>query len=132
MTGGRPALLRVDPLVQQSGELISSDGTPSGEFGRSVAVSGNTVAVAADNQTVGSIKFEGAVYVFVEPAGGWAELAAQSAELLASWRPPPSAAATGYQNPPALGWALAMSGPTIVATSILTCNKWAPRSHLPA
>ena len=80
--------LRVDPLVQQSGELISSDGTPSGEFGRSVAVSGNTVAVAADNQTVGSVKFEGAVYVFVEPAGGWAELAAQSAELVASGTQP--------------------------------------------
>ncbi len=108
--------LRVDPLVQQSGELISSDGTPSGEFGRSVAVSGNTVAVAADNQTVGSVKFEGAVYVFVEPAGGWAELAAQSAELVASGTQPPPG--------PGFGWALGMSGNTIVATSILTCKKW--------
>ena len=33
-----------------------------------MAVSGNTVAVAADNQTVGSVEEEGAVYVFVEPA----------------------------------------------------------------
>ena len=32
--------VRVDPLVQQSGELISSDGTPGGYFGRSVAVDG--------------------------------------------------------------------------------------------
>ena len=118
--------VRVDPLVRQSGELISSDGTPSGEFGRSVAVSGNTVAVAADNQTGGSIDEEGAVYVFVEPTDGWSDLMAQTAELLASWRPPPWAAATGYQNAPGLGWALAMSGPTIVATSILTCNKWGP------
>jgi hypothetical protein len=76
--------VRVDPLVQQSGEVISSDGTPGGDFGRSVAVSGNTVAVAADSQTVGSREDAGAVYVFVEPAGGWSELTTQTAELVAS------------------------------------------------
>ncbi len=113
--------VRVDPLVQQSGELISSGGTPSGYFGRSVAVSGNTVAVAADNQTVGSSEEAGAVYVFVEPAGGWSELGAQSAELVAS----------GTKNPPGLGWALAMSGATVVATSIVTCNKAGPTVFSP-
>jgi hypothetical protein len=123
--------VRVDPLVEQSGELISADGTPSGEFGRSVAVSGNTVAVAADNQTVGSVEGEGAVYVFVEPPTGWAELMTQTAELVPSWRPPPWSATTGYLNPPALGYTLAMSGTTIVASSTLTCNKWGPTSQSP-
>ena len=124
--------LRVDPLVQQSGELISSDGTPSGEFGRSVAVSGNTVAVAADNQTVGSVKFEGAVYVFVEPAGGWAELAAQSAELVASWHPPPSAR-HGLPNPPLrLGSGHVRSHHR--GHLHIDVQKWFPHrdSHLPA
>ena len=106
--------VRVDPLVQQSGELISSGGTPSGEFGRSVAVSGNTVAVAADNQTIGSHFEEGAVYVFVEPSAGWSELMTQTAELVAS----------DPQDLTGFGWSLAMSGTTIVSTTPVKCQKW--------
>ena len=120
--------VRVDPLVQQTGELISSDGTPSGEFGRSVAVSGNTVAVAADNQTVGSVLEEGAVYVFVEPTTGWPELMTQNAELVASGapnqrRPPGSRSACRWPCPATRSWLPPYSCAT---------NEPAPRSHRPA
>jgi hypothetical protein len=101
--------VRVDPLVQQSGELISSDGTPSGGFGRSVAVSGNTVAVAADNQTVGSIDEEGAVYVFVEPTTGWRGVLHQSALLTASNLSPRTTQLPAGE----LGFSVAVSGSTV-------------------
>ena len=64
----------------QSAKLV-----PSGAanlFGASVAVDGNTVAVGAP----GNIGYQGAVYVFVEPQGGWSGTLTQSAKLTASDR----------------------------------------------
>jgi hypothetical protein len=62
----------------QTAELTASDGVAFGEFGFSVGISGNTAAVAANssNQAAAS----GAVYVFVEPSGGWADMT-QTAKL---------------------------------------------------
>ncbi|MGO9973090.1 MAG: FG-GAP repeat protein [Solirubrobacteraceae bacterium] len=105
--------LRVDPLLAQSGELISSDGTPDGEFGGSVAVSGNTVVVGAKQQTVGSNVLQGAVYVFVEPVAGWSALGTQTAELTAS---------DGLANDE-LGSSVAVSGATIVASAPGVCYE---------
>jgi hypothetical protein len=62
----------------QQAELSVSDG--GGDFGWSVAVSGSTVLVGDDGQTVGSNAQQGAAYVFVESAGTWS----QQAELTAS------------------------------------------------
>jgi FG-GAP repeat protein len=50
----------------QIAKLTASDGTTGSQFGYAVALSGNTVAVGAP---VG-----GVVYLFVEPATGWANM----------------------------------------------------------
>ncbi|MGO9754539.1 MAG: FG-GAP repeat protein [Solirubrobacteraceae bacterium] len=105
--------VRVDPLLAQSGELISSDGTAGGGFGGAVAVSGDTVVVGAKQQTVGSNILQGAVYVFVQPAAGWSALGTQSAELTAS---------DGLANDE-LGSSVAVSGTTIVAGTPGVCYE---------
>ncbi len=104
--------VRVDPVVQQTSVLISSNGTFGGGFGYSVGVSGNTVVVGADNQTVGSNEEQGAVYVFVQPKTGWAALTAQNAELTAS----------DGKFGAGLGWSVAISGGTVVAGAPAVCR----------
>ncbi|HET6865935.1 MAG TPA: Ig-like domain repeat protein, partial [Solirubrobacteraceae bacterium] len=64
--------------VQQA-KLLATLGQPEDNFGSSVGVSGDTVAVGAGSAR----NFAGAVYVFVKPGGGWAN-ATQTATLLAS------------------------------------------------
>ncbi len=53
----------------QMAKLTASDGSAGSQFGFSVAIVGNTVAVGAPMQSGG-----GAVYVFVEPATGWVDM----------------------------------------------------------
>jgi len=48
---------------------LAPNGTPPDGFGQSVAVSGDTIVVAAP----------GAAYVFVKPAGGWSGSLKESA-----------------------------------------------------
>ncbi len=72
--------LRVDPTLQQTAELTASDGAANDEFGISVAVSGSTIVVGA----YGRNSFQGAAYVFVEPAGGWGSATPTQAKLTAS------------------------------------------------
>jgi len=74
--------LRVDPFVAQ-GRLTASDGAAGDDLGFSVAVSGNTIVAGAPFHQVGANPARGSAYVFVEPAGGWAN-ATQTAELTAS------------------------------------------------
>lgn len=95
--------LRVDPFLQRA-ELTSSGGAAQDVMGRAVAISGNTIVVGALNHQVGANAGQGAVYVFTEPASGWAN-ATQTAELTAS-----NGAAGDY-----LGFSVAISGNTIVA-----------------
>jgi hypothetical protein len=90
--------IAVDPFVQLA-KLTPSDGVKLGFFGVSVAVSGNTVAVG-----MGSTSLPGAIYVFVKPATGWANMT-QTAELTASDR-----TVNNY-----LGYSLVISGNTVVA-----------------
>jgi hypothetical protein len=59
----------------QTAELSASDAAADNYFGASVGISGNTVLVGAPSD------FAGAAYVFVEPAGGWANMT-QTAELI--------------------------------------------------
>ena len=95
--------IRVDPFVQAA-ELTASDGAANDEAGTAVAVSGNTIAVGAWAATVGNNEHQGAVYVFVKPAAGWAS-AHETAKLTAS-----DGAADDQ-----LGWSVAISGDTILA-----------------
>jgi len=58
----------IDPWVQLA-ELTASDGTSGDTFGASVSISGNTIVVGSPN----SNHRQGAAYVFVRPASGWAK-----------------------------------------------------------
>jgi hypothetical protein len=64
----------------QNAELTASDGVIGDAFGQSVSLSGNTVVVGASAHGAGEA---GAVYVFAEPSGGWANMT-QTAELTVS------------------------------------------------
>ncbi len=90
----------------QTAELTASDGAAGDYLGVAVAISGRTIVAGATGKSVGSNERQGAVYVYAEPAGGWAN-ATQTAELTAS------DGAAGDR----LGVRVAISGSTIVATS---------------
>lgn len=91
--------------MTQTAELTGSDTTLSDAFGLSISISGNTVAVGAHSATTsGFNQFQGAVYVFVEPASGWVNTT-QTAKLTAS-----NGSYADY-----LGTSVSISGNTIVA-----------------
>jgi hypothetical protein len=69
--------------MTQTAKLKASDGATGDTFGWSVAISGSTIVVGALGHTVGSNPQQGAVYIFVEPANGWADMT-ETAELTAS------------------------------------------------
>jgi trimeric autotransporter adhesin len=87
----------------QTAKLTASDGPSWNYFGFRVGVSGNTVVVGAFNSTLSGGEESGAVYVFVQPAGGWAN-GTETAKLTAS------DAAADLRGP-----SLAISGDTVVA-----------------
>ena len=113
LTAGRPVVgvddrgarypLRVDPFIQQA-ELSASDVAASDLLGFSVAVSGNTVVVGAQQHKVGNNTYQGAAYVFTMPSSGWPATATQTAELTAS---------DGFANE-FFGSSVAVSGDTVV------------------
>jgi FG-GAP repeat len=78
-------------------ELVGSDETPGDDFGASVAISGDTIVVAAPEGDGNA----GAVYIFTGSGSTWT----QSAELTAS---------DGYATE-AFGSSIAISGTTVVA-----------------
>jgi hypothetical protein len=89
--------------MTQTAELTASDGVIGDRLGNFVAISGNTVVAGAPLATIGSHLQQGAAYVFVEPASGWANMT-QTAKLTSSDGVPRS-----Y-----FGRAVAISGSTAV------------------
>jgi trimeric autotransporter adhesin len=73
--------LVIDPFVQQA-KLTASDGAANDFFGGSVAISGDTV-VAGTPQPFTLFPEQGAAYVFVKPANGWAT-STETAKLTAA------------------------------------------------
>jgi hypothetical protein len=63
--------------------LTASDGTVYDWLGSAVAFDGQSVYAGAFGHTVGNNPFQGAVYVYTEPSGGWTDMT-QTAELTAS------------------------------------------------
>jgi hypothetical protein len=59
----------------QTAELTASDGAAGDSFGISVSLSGNTLAVGADEKAPNGNSGEGAVYVFTKTATGWTQAA---------------------------------------------------------
>jgi hypothetical protein len=64
-------------------ELTASDGQIGDVLGSFASISRNTVVASAYLATIGGNQFQGAVYVFVEPSGGWVDMT-ESAKLSAS------------------------------------------------
>jgi len=64
-------------------ELTASNGDANDWLGFSVAFRGSAIVAGAPNVSVGSNQFQGAAYVFVRPATGWAN-ATENAELYSS------------------------------------------------
>ena len=54
----------------QTAELTASDGAAEDYLGASVAMSGSTIVAGAPDHEVSGQIYQGAVYVFAEPAGG--------------------------------------------------------------
>ncbi|HEY6293548.1 MAG TPA: FG-GAP repeat protein [Terriglobia bacterium] len=90
--------ITIDPIVQLA-ELTASGGQGEDTLGASVAISGNTVVAGAPGVNYG----QGAAYVFVKPASGWANMT-ETAELTAS---------DGATNDAFGAW-VAISGNTVV------------------
>jgi len=67
----------------QNAKLTASDGATDALLGSTLDISGNTIVAGAYNATVHSHASQGAAYVFVKPAGGWAN-ATQTAKLTAA------------------------------------------------
>jgi hypothetical protein len=87
--------------MTETAELTPSDG--GGPY-FAAAVSGNTVVVGALSTTVGGNYQQGAAYVYVKPANGWANMT-ETAKLTAS-----DGAATDE-----LGTSVAINGSTVIA-----------------
>jgi len=96
-------------VIIQLAELTSSDGAANDGFATSVAISGDTIVIGSPLHAVGSTAAQGAVYIFVKPAGGWATTSTFTAELTAS---------DGIANDN-FGASVSISGDTIVVGA---CN----------
>jgi hypothetical protein len=70
--------------LTQTANLIASDGAMNDYFGGSVAISGDTVVVGAQGDSVDANTAQGSAYVFVKPGGGWSGTLTQTAKLTAS------------------------------------------------
>ena len=90
--------------LTQKAQLTAADGHADDALGSSVAISGNAIVAGADRHAVGKNVDQGAAYVFVKPASGWAN-ATQTAELTAG-----NGGANDF-----FGEAVGVSGNTIVA-----------------
>jgi hypothetical protein len=114
MQGSAYAFVRPDggwADMNETARLYDGAGGENDFFGRSVAIEGDTAVVGAPGQNVaGNTPNRGAVYVFVAPSGPntWADTGTPTAKLVAS---------EGATND-FLGYAVDISGPTIVASAI--------------
>ena len=77
--------LTIDP-VTQAAKLTASDGAAFDAMGVSVALSpdGTTALVGSPGASIGTNQGQGAVYVYTEPAGGWASTSTFTTKLTAA------------------------------------------------
>jgi hypothetical protein len=85
--------------INQTAELITSDGNPGDGLGSDVALTDTTVAAGAPGRN----DDQGAIYVYEKPSGGWGN-AEENAQLSSA-------------DGPYLGWSVGIVGNTIVAGS---------------
>jgi hypothetical protein len=97
--------------MTQTARLVASDSFATyGEY--SVAISGDTIVVGAPITVVNGFEAQGAVYVFVKPAGGWSDMK-ETAKLTGA----------GFRDFTYLGGAVSISGDTIVAAAAGAFNR---------
>ncbi len=77
--GSAYVFIRSGGVWTQQAKLTASDGAAGDEFGRSVAISGETAIVGAGLDDVGANGNQGSAYVFILSGGVWAEQAKQTA-----------------------------------------------------
>jgi hypothetical protein len=70
--------------LNQTAKLIATDAAAGDQFGNTVAVSGDTVAIGARFDNVGPNSDQGSVYTFVKPATGWNGTLTENHKLTAS------------------------------------------------
>jgi hypothetical protein len=90
--------------MTETARLTSPDNGGIDDFGYSVAMNGGTIAVGAP-QASGQVGWQGKVYIFKRPVGGWKTTSAYTAELTAS--------NAHFDN--GLGASVSMSASTLVA-----------------
>ena len=71
--GAAYVFVRNGTVWTQQQELTASDAVAFDQFGRSVAVDGNTAVISADQKAVGFNNFQGAAYVFVRSGTVWTQ-----------------------------------------------------------
>ena len=90
----------VDPTYAQQAKLLANDKADGDYFGRSVALSGDTLVVGANLEDDSGTIDNGAAYVFTRSGGVWT----QQAKLLANDK----------ADSDSFGWSVALSGDTLV------------------
>ncbi|MHB8788683.1 MAG: thrombospondin type 3 repeat-containing protein [Desulfobulbaceae bacterium] len=93
--------------MTQTAKLTAGDGAAQDQFGRSIAISGDTIVVGAPYDDDNGL-YSGSAYVFAMPTSGWANMT-QTAKLTAG-----DGAADDY-----FGESVAISGDTIVVGAYL-------------
>ena len=73
--GAAYVFIRSGTTWTEQQRLLASDGAVQDRFGRSVAISGETIVVGAVTDTVGSNANQGSAYVFVRGGTNWSEQA---------------------------------------------------------
>jgi hypothetical protein len=89
--------------AKQVAILKAPRGQSEEAFGRSVAISGNTIVIGAPGREIGGHTGQGAAYVFVKPASGWGHAA-----------PPLKLTATRGQAKEFFGESVAVVGNTVL------------------
>ncbi len=92
-------------ILTENAKLAASDGSANENFGRVVAIDGDTVVVGLSEDDIGGNDAQGSAYVFVKPLGGWAGALTENAKLTASDGGPVEQ----------LGHSVDVSGDTVVA-----------------
>jgi hypothetical protein len=87
--GPGAAYVFVEPLTgwvtgTETAELTASDGADWNEFGESVSISGNALAIGAPAAVTGATKDQGAAYLYNKPLTGWATTSKFKAKLASS------------------------------------------------
>jgi len=90
--------------MTETAKLTGSDSQFGDVLGRSISISGGTVVAGAPQATVGTVKDQGAAYLFVEPFAGWVS-ATETAKLTAA----------GGVKWGQLGYSVSIDGNTVVA-----------------